>query len=115
MRKYIKYLIFLTLIVFVLESSQLVSQEKQIKKIIIDKPTNERLLSPPIDQKKDAIKLIPPKEIEIIQRLQDEKRKAIQEKRKKEIQDAQRKQDEQRKAIEEKQKQELEAARKAEE
>ena len=55
MKKYIKYFKFLTLIVFVLESSQLYSQEKQIKKIIIDKPTNERLLSPPIDQKKDAI------------------------------------------------------------
>ena len=41
------------------------------------------MLSPPIDQKKDAIKLIPPKEIEIIQKLQNEKRKAIEEKRKK--------------------------------
>ena len=104
MRKYIKYFKFLILIIFFTEPSYSDSQEKEIKKIIIDKPTNERLLSPPIEQKKDAIKLIPPKEIEIIQKLQDEKRKAIQEKRKKEIQDAQRKQDEQRKAIEEKQK-----------
>ena len=89
MKKYIKYLKFLILIIFFLEPSQLDSQEKKIKKIIIDKPTNERLLSPPIDQKKDAIKLIPPKEIEIIQKQQEEKRKAIEEKRKKEIQEAQ--------------------------
>ena len=64
------------------------------------------MLSPPIDQKKDAIKLIPPKEIEIIQKLQDEKRKAIEEKRKKEIQEAQKIQDEKRKLLEEKQKKE---------
>ncbi len=101
MKEYIKYFKFLILVIFFAVPSYSDSQEKEIKKIIIDKPTNERLLSPPIEQKKDAIKLIPPKEIEIIQKLQDEKRKAIQEKRKKEIQDAQRKQDEQRKAIDE--------------
>ena len=83
MKKYIKYLKFLILIIFFAEPSYSDSQEKKIKKIIIDKPTNERLLSPPIDQKKDAIKLIPPKEIEIIQKLQDEKEKLFKKKEKK--------------------------------
>ena len=52
MKKYIKYLKFLILIFFFRTVSSSDSQEKKIKKIIIDKPTNERLLSPPIDQKK---------------------------------------------------------------
>ena len=70
MKKYIKYLKFFILIFLIIEPSKFDIQEKKIKKIIIDTPTNERLLSPPIDQKKGAIKLIPPKEIEIIQKQQ---------------------------------------------
>ena len=74
MKKYIKYIIFFILIVFITEPSGSDSQEKKIKKIIIEQPSNERLLSPPVDKKKDAIKLIPPKEIEAIQKRQEEKR-----------------------------------------
>ena len=54
MKKYIKYLRFLILIFFVTEPSGLNSQEKKIKKIIIEQPSKERLLSPPIDKKKDS-------------------------------------------------------------
>ena len=73
MKKYIKYLRLLILIFFITEPSGLNSQEKKIKKIIIEQPSKERLLSPPIDKKKDAIKLIPPEEIKAIQKLQEEK------------------------------------------
>jgi hypothetical protein len=52
MKEYIKYFKFLILVIFFAIPSYLDSQEKEIKKIIIDKPTNERLLSPPIEQKK---------------------------------------------------------------
>ena len=56
MKEYIKYFKFLIIVIFFAVPSYSDSQEKEIKKIIIDKPTNERLLSPPIEQKKDAIK-----------------------------------------------------------
>ena len=100
---YSKYLKILALLFITLTSPKLFSQEKKIKKIIIDNPSqNQRLLSPPVDTKKDTIKLIPPKEIsnkkdekiKEIQEAQEKKRKAIEEKQKKEIEEAQRKQEE---------------------
>ena len=91
---YSKYLKILALLFITLTSPKLFSQEKKIKKIIIDNPSqNQRLLSPPVDTKKDTIKLIPPKEIsnkkdakiKEIQKAQEKKRKAIEEKQKKKL------------------------------
>ena len=53
MINYAKYLKFLSLLCITLVSPELLSQEKEIKKIIIDNPSqNQRLLSPPVDNKK---------------------------------------------------------------
>ena len=52
MKKYIKYLKFLILIIFFYRTILFGQSRKENKKIIIDKPSNERLLSPPIEQKK---------------------------------------------------------------
>ena len=121
---YSKYLKILALLFITLISPKLFSQEKEIKKIIIDKPSqNQRLLSPPVDKKKDIIKLIPPKEIsnrkdekiKEIQEAQEKKRKAIEEKQKKEIEEAQRKQEEKKRIIQEDINKKLEANRKEEE
>ena len=53
MINYSKYLKFFALLFITLISQKLLSQEKEIKKIIIDNPSqNQRLLSPPVDKKR---------------------------------------------------------------
>ena len=51
------------IIVFIFSTKYGFAEDK-IKKIIIDKPlSNQRLLSPPTEDKREIIKLIPPKSI----------------------------------------------------
>ena len=80
------------IIVFLFSTKNAVAEDK-IKKIIIDKPLlNQRLLSPPTEDKREIIKLIPPKSI-------SEQKNIITEK-KKEIEDARKAQEERKKRIE---------------
>ena len=96
--------------------------------MISDTPSvNERLLTPPVEDNKNTIRLIPPKPatetsenekiklktIDEVQKLQEEK-EAIKEKHKKEIEAARKEQEKKRKLLEEAFKK-LDAARQAEE
>jgi len=114
------------IIVFLFSTKNAVAEDK-IKKIIIDKPLlNQRLLSPPTEDKREIIKLIPPKsiseqkniitekkkEIEDARKAQEERKKRIEKKQKEEIKKARERQERKIKVLKDKQKKQIEAARK---
>ena len=75
--------IFKIFFIIFLFSTKYVVAEDKIKKIIIDKPlSNQRLLSPPTEDKREIIKLIPPKSISDQKNITADKKKKIEDARK---------------------------------